>query len=115
MLAEVGLPPMHAMPRDLWRWTIAVRDIADLSTPAKLTQLDLQPPRPGRSTWAPFQAVGERLYHDGYRGLLYPSAAHPGHRALCLFRDTINVVGAEPVRPPKLHRDPPAPPAGLRT
>jgi RES domain-containing protein len=29
-LAEIALPPTHGMPRDLWRWTIAVGDIADL-------------------------------------------------------------------------------------
>lgn len=49
VLAEIALPPTHGMPRDLWRWTIAVGDIADLSTPAKLVRLDLPvpPPRPG--------------------------------------------------------------------
>lgn len=31
MLAEIGLPPTHQMPRDLWRWTVAVSDIANLS------------------------------------------------------------------------------------
>jgi hypothetical protein len=48
VLAEIALPPTHGMPRDLWRWTIARNDIADLSTPAKLAQLDLPIPRPGR-------------------------------------------------------------------
>lgn len=41
VLAEIALPPTHGMPRDLWRWTIAVNDIADLSTPAKLARHDL--------------------------------------------------------------------------
>jgi hypothetical protein len=45
VLAEIALPPTHGMPRDLWRWTIAVNDIADLSTPAKLARLDLPIPR----------------------------------------------------------------------
>jgi len=30
MLAEIGMSPTHGMPRDLWHWTIAVDDIADL-------------------------------------------------------------------------------------
>jgi len=115
VLAELALPPTHGMPRDLWRWTIAVHDIADLATPATLAELDLPAPRPGRQTWAEFQAVGEHLHRQGFRGVLYPSAARPDHGALCLFRENIAVAGAEPVRPPAIYRDPPAPPIGLRT
>jgi RES domain-containing protein len=103
------------MPRDLWRWTIAVGDIADLSTPHKLARLDLPVPRPGRRTWTPFQAAGERLHIEGHRGVLYPSAARPDRKALCLFRDDVLIHGADPVRPPATHRDPPAPPTGMRT
>jgi hypothetical protein len=44
VLAEIALPPTHGMPRDLWCWTIAVSEIADLSTPAKLAKLELPPP-----------------------------------------------------------------------
>lgn len=115
LLADIALPPTHAMPRDLWRWTVAVIDIADLSTPAKLAQLELPTPHPGRHTWPPFQAAGEELHRQGYRGVLYPSAARPDNLALCLFRDGIVIPGAEPVRPPITYRDPPAPPSGLRT
>jgi RES domain-containing protein len=114
-LAEIAMPPTHGMPRDVWRWTIAVGEIADLSTPAKLALLDLPVPRPGRRTWAPFQAAGERLHGDGYRGILYPSAARPDHKALCLFREGALIPGAEPQRPSVTHRDPPAPPTGMRT
>jgi RES domain-containing protein len=115
MLAEIGLPPTHQMPRDLWRWTVAVSDIADLSTSAKLTKLGLPVPRPGRRTWPQFQAVGEELHKKGYRGVLYPSAARPDHQALCLFRKNIIIPGADPVRPPETYRDAPAPPTGMRT
>ncbi len=115
LLAETALPPTHSMPRDLWRWTIAINDIADLSTQAKLARVDLSPPRPNRGTWTPFQAVGETLRREGYRGVLYPSATRPDHQALCLFREGILVPGADPVRPPVTHRDPPAPPTGMRT
>lgn len=114
-LAEIALPPTHGMPRDLWRWTIAVKDIADLSTPAKLAKLDLPVPRPGWNTWAAFQAVGEELSRQGCRGVLYPSAARPDHQALCLFRENIVIPGADPVRPPTTYRDPPALPTGMRT
>jgi RES domain-containing protein len=114
-LAEIAMPPTRGMPRDLWRWTIAVGDVADLSTPKKLARLDLPIPRPGRRTWAPFQAAGERLHSDGYRGILYPSAARPDHKALCLFREDQLIPGAEPVRPPVTRRDPPAPPTGMLT
>jgi RES domain-containing protein len=114
-LAEIALPPTHGMPRDLWRWTIAVGEIADLSTPEKLARLDLLAPRPGRRTWAPFQDAGERLHGDGFRGILYPSAARPDHKALCLFREDVLIPGADPQRPPVTHRDPPAPPTGMRT
>jgi hypothetical protein len=103
------------MPRDLWRWAIALNDIADLSTSAKLARHDLPMPKPGRKTWPVFQAVGEELHRKGSRGVLYPSAARPDHLALCLFREGVAIPGAEPVRPPITHRDPPAPPTGLRT
>jgi RES domain-containing protein len=115
LLAELALPPTHAMPRDLWRWTVGLSAIADLSTPAKLAQLGLPPPIPARSTWPEFQTVGEWLYQAGYQGVLYPSAARPGHQALCLFRDNSAIAGAEPIRPPVIYRDPPPPPVGLRT
>jgi hypothetical protein len=61
------------------------------------------------------QAIGEDLHSKGYRGVLYPSAARPDHQALCLFREGIVIPGADPVRPPSTHRDPPAPPTGMRT
>jgi len=115
ILAEIALPPTHGMPRDVWRWAIAVTDIADLSTPAKLAQLDLPPLQPSRRNWLPFQAAGEQLHSKGYRGVLYPSAARPDHQALCLFRESILIPGADPVRPPITHRDPPPPPTGMRT
>lgn len=115
VLAEIALPPTHGMPRDLWRWTIAVSEIADLSTPAKLAKLDLPSPQPIRRSWTPFQAVGEQLHQEGCHGVLYPSAARPDHQALCLFREDVLVAGAEPVRPPTTYRDLPPPPTGLRT
>jgi RES domain-containing protein len=115
VLAELALPPSHAMPRDLWCWRVRTRDIADLSTVEKLTEVGLSVPQPRRATWPLFQAVGEALFSEGYRGVLYPSAARADHSALCLFRDAVLVPGAEPERPQTTYRDPPAPPTGLRT
>jgi hypothetical protein len=66
------------------------------------------------ATWQHVGA-GEDLFREGYRGVLYPSAARLDHQALCLFRESILIPGADPVRPPITHRDPPAPPIGLRT
>jgi RES domain-containing protein len=115
LLAEAALPPTHGMPRDLWRWAIAVGDIADLSTTEKLARLHLPPPVPSRRSWGAYQAAGARLRRAGYRGVLYPSAARRNRHALCLFRDRILIQGAEPVRPPATYRDPPPLPQGLRT
>jgi RES domain-containing protein len=115
MLAEIALPPTHGMPRDLWCWKVRVDEVADLSTPARLADIGLPVPRPGRGNWAPFQEIGEQLSREGCHGVLYPSAARPGHRALCLIRKGPALPGATPIRPPATHRDPPPPPTGLRT
>jgi RES domain-containing protein len=84
-------------------WAEWYRGIAELGLP------------PTRRNWLPFQTVGEQLHSEGYRGVLYPSAARPDRQALCLFREGIVIPGADPVRPPTTHRDPPAPPTGMRT
>ena len=84
-LAERGLPPEAAMPRDLWRWQVDV-EVADLSDAARLEAAGLPMPRPGRRGWAAFQAAGAELAAAGSAGLLAPSAARPQGRALCLFR-----------------------------
>jgi hypothetical protein len=48
-LAETGLPPMQALPRDLWQWDIAMPRVADLSTEGRLAELGLGLPKPGRA------------------------------------------------------------------
>jgi len=113
-LAEAGLPPDEALPRDLWPWDVRVR-VADLSTPERLEEAGLAPPSPGRRTWAAFQRLGETLFREGWPGLLAPSAARPEGLVLCLFRPQETVAGARPVPPPRVVRRPPAPPAGMRT
>lgn len=114
-LAEFGIPPDRQMPRDLWRWQIEVEGIADLSSTDRLDAVGLKPPRPSHRDWAAFQDLGERLWREGYGGVLAPSAARPGHSVLCLFRDADEVAGASPIRPALTYRRPPAPPVGMTT
>jgi RES domain-containing protein len=114
-LAEFAIPPARQMPRDLWRWEVAVDGVADFSDDERLERVGLGRPQPALSTWPAFQTVGQRLWRKGYRGILAPSAARPKHTVLCLFRDGYEVVGATPVRPPATHRQPPAPPIGMVT
>ena len=106
------LPPASLMPRDLWRYRVALDAVADLTAPAALAQLGLDPAIPDRSQWTAFQAVGEWLARDGTQAVLYRSAARPDHRCLCVFAGALDAVVA-------LDRErvdaPPAPPRGMRT
>jgi RES domain-containing protein len=114
-LAELAIPPDRQMPRELWRWEIDVDEIADLSTGEKLALLDLSQPRPTRAEWLRFQAAGETLWREGNRGVLAPSAARPTGQILCIFRETDELTGATPVRPPTTYRRPPTPPTEMTT
>lgn len=114
-LAEGGLPPSAAIPRDLWDWDVDLA-AADLSDESRLARVGLGLPRPGRRTWAPYQQVGETLAAEGWPGLLAPCAARPAHLVLCVFRaEDGAVAGAAPVPPPALISHPPAPPTGMTT
>jgi RES domain-containing protein len=115
VLAESGLPPHQALPRDLWRWEISLPDVADLSTEEKLQQVGLEPPRPTRSRWPAFQAVGEALHEEGWPALVAPSAARPEGRVLCIFRSKRTVAGATPLPPPQSYSQPPQVPRGMTT
>jgi RES domain-containing protein len=88
-LAERMVPPLAQMPRELWSWQVEV-EVADLSTP-------------------------ERLWREGWAGLLAPSAARPAGQILCLFRGEDGVRGAEPLAPPLRVAEPPPPPLRLQT
>lgn len=121
-LAELAVPPMRQMPRDLWRFHVHVERVADLSSPSMLLKAGLPPPIPNRSQWPLFQAVGEALAKEGWRGVLYSSAsgAEPpeGNNALCLFRpesDSPDIPGVYPSGAPTRYDEPPAPPTNLRT
>lgn len=58
-LAEAGLPPAQALPRDLWRWEISLPDVADLRGDDRLARVGLPPLEPSRHQWPTFQPVGE--------------------------------------------------------
>ena len=113
-LAELGIPPLHQLPRDVWRYRLRGVEVADLSSRRRLIRVGLEPPTPGRKTWPAYQRVGQQLWREGWAGLIAPSAARPEGRVLCLFiRD-----GEVPVKPwgrPRVVREPPAPPTGMRT
>ena len=114
-LAEVGLPPNQSMPRDLWSWDVDLT-LADLSDETRLARVSLPLPVPGRSTWSPFQSVGEMLWREGWAGLVAPSAARPAGFCLCLFWDgSSSLPGAVPGAKPRRITQPPAPPRGMVT
>jgi hypothetical protein len=113
-LAEAGVPPNRQMPRTLWTWRVDV-EVADLSSKKSLARVGLAPPVPGRRTWPPYQDGGERLWREGWPGLLAPSAARPEGRILCLFRTDDDVRGARPAGRARVVREPPAPPTGMTT
>ena len=114
-LAERGIPPMHQLPRDVWRYSVSRLDVADLRTADRLARVGLGPPAPGRKTWLPYREVGETLWREGWRGLFAPSAARSHGLVLCLFVDDPVRRPAEPVPPPEVVAKPPAPPTEMRT
>ncbi len=113
-LAELAIPPLAQMPRDLWRWAVDV-EVADVTSKDGIDAVGLSVPTPGRRGWSRYQKVGERLWREGWNGLVAPSAARPEGRVLCLFRSGNAVHGAKPLPPPRRVSEPPAPPTGLRT
>jgi RES domain len=76
-LAELGEPPDLRLPRDLWRFSLTLQRIADLSRPAALRALGLPDPKPDRAQWPAFQDAGARLATDGCEGVLFCSSARP--------------------------------------
>lgn len=118
-LAELAVPPMRQMPRNLWRFDVHVEGVADLSSADLLAAVGLPSPTPARSQWSLFQEVGEALAREGWPAILYPSASRAEHseknQALCLFRRTSRISGVDPVGPSTRYDEPPAPPRDLRT
>jgi RES domain-containing protein len=114
-LAERALPPRVWLPCDLWRIEVEVEGIADLGGPERLEAAGLGVPRPGRSSWPAYQALGERLHGEGFAGLIAPSAARGEGRVLCLFRGKSPPAGLRPAGAARRVSDPPAQPRGMRT
>jgi RES domain-containing protein len=113
-LAELAIPPMRQLPRDLWRFELELDRVADLSSREQLEHAGLPPPVPDRRQWASFQAVGEALSSEDWAGILYPATARPDALALCLFRTSDRLAGVRPLPTPVRYAEPPAPPRGLR-
>ena len=114
-LAEAALPPKQGLPRDLWRWEIALPEVADLSGEDRLARVGLPRLQPTRLQWPTFQPVGEQLHHESWPALVSYSAARPEGRTLCVFRTARDVPGIAPVPPPTTVEDPPVVPTGMRT
>jgi hypothetical protein len=90
-------------------------EVADLGDATRLTRVGLTRPVPGRGGWKPFQEVGEALWREGWPGLVAPSAARPDGMILCLFIDSRGVLPARSLGRPRVVKEPPAPPAGMRS
>jgi hypothetical protein len=114
-LAEAALPPGQGLPRDLWRWRVALPRVADLRDPDRLARVGLPAVLPTRRQWPGFQVVGEQLHAEGWTALVSVSAARPEGRTLCVFRSGRVLPGVTPEGPPTRVDDPPLVPVGLRT
>lgn len=113
-LAELGIPPMASLPRDLWVWWVGNLKVAGLSSAERLERVGLTRPVPDRQTWPRYQTVGEALWRTGWPGLLAQSAARPQGLVLCLFLPSAFST-CQPIPPPTVVREPPVPPTGMVT
>lgn len=113
--AEDGVPPAYRLPREMWALDVDIDGAVDLVDPGALAARGLPPIHPTQSQWPAYQAIGEWLWHAGARAIQSPSAAHVGHRVLCIFRTVPAVRGVTEVPPPSLHTAIPGIPVGLRT
>jgi len=115
-LAERGIPPRMALPRDLWSYEVDALKVADLKTTERLARAGLPLPTPGRRGWPAFQAIGEQLHKNGYAGLVAPSAARPQSLVLCVFLPGGALPGnLLPVAPPERVDQVPVPPTRMQT
>ena len=114
--SELGVPPQHRMPRDLWRFEVDLANVADLSTPDDLARHAIRSLNPSRRQWARTQPVGEEAWRQGFAALIAPSAARADGRVLAVFRtEPGKMQGIKPIRPAKRVDELPALPTGLRT
>lgn len=114
-LAEAAIPPSFALPRELWQYEVTDLEVADLSDPDRLARVGLGPPRPGRRAWPAYQAVGEQLLGQGWRGLIAPSAARPTSLVTAIFLPDAGILEHLVPAGSRLVADAPVPPRGMRT
>jgi RES domain-containing protein len=114
-LAEIGLAPDTRLPRDLWRFSVNLRRVADLSRPAALRAIGLAHPRPDRAQWPAFQDVGAQLAAHGFQGVLFRSSARPAGLCVCVFASDDRFLGVVPAGSPERIIAAPVPPRGMRT
>lgn len=112
-LAEWGLSPHDHVPYDHHRWQLDI-ELADLSDLGRLGDVGLDALRPDRGTWPACQCVGERLWREGWAGLIAPSAARPGSLIACVFTTTWPPSGCDPLDASTIKEIPP-PPRGMTT
>lgn len=113
-LAEEGRSPADFVPRDLYRVSVDLLEVVDLSSMTARRQAGLPTRlRPSRAQWPAFQAVGERIASSGAQGILYSSAVRGRAKCLCVFEAGLARLQLD--GPPRRVVDPPAPPRGLRT
>jgi RES domain-containing protein len=114
-LAGLGEPPGRRLPRDLWRFSVNLHRVADLSRSASLAALGLPDPKPDRAQWPAFQDAGARLAAAGFEGVLFRSSARPAGLCVCVFGTGDGFAGVRPDGTPKRISTAPVPRRGMRT
>ena len=114
-LAELGLPPDTRLPRDLWRFSVNLHRVAELSRRAALRAIGLPDPRPDREQWPAFQEAGAKLAAEGFQGVLFRSSARPAGLCVCVFASEAGFPGVRPVEGPERIVAAPVPPREMRT
>jgi RES domain-containing protein len=112
-LAERGLEPDQAFPRELHHVRIDLERVADLSRERARRVFGLPRMSQTQAQWPGFQEVGEQLAAHGAQGILYASAARTRSLCLCVFETGLTGLSIE-AAPLRVLAAPP-PPRGLRT
>jgi len=100
----------------MWRFSVDLAGVADLTGEGVLAGLGIDVLSPTRRQWSETQPIGEACWRAGRRALLAPSAAHLGGRVLAVFRTAAGPIdGLTPMRPTRRYTELPALPTGLRT
>lgn len=111
-LAERGLSPEQAFPRELHHVRVDLVRVADLSRESARRAFGLPRMNQSQAQWPAFQEVGEQLAAQGAQGILYASAARTRSLCLCVFEAGLTGLSIEGA-PLRVLAAPP-PPRGLR-